>query len=248
MSGGTLWTKNPGNHDTSAVARNEILTITELNQIRQIANDLPVENRLALWDLLTNFFSDQKLREEEKLREKEETKRQQTKIREEEETKRIHGMSAPQREDFFKAQTETQQLKIREDGETTRLLKKEETRQLELKKKGETFGKFETTFCKICQSSAFYCISSIVSITAKASSHFSPIFAGLSLGGGPLASSDRQLCQSIYQSSSRPQNGKRWPTASFFSFTSTWLSDIIHFFDDYAEVNQFDNGEGKKCL
>ena len=157
-------------------------------------------------------------------------------------------MSAPQREDFFKAQTETQQLKIREDGETTRLLKKEETRQLELKKKGETFGKFETTFCKICQSSAFYCISSIVSITAKASSHFSPIFAGLSLGGGPLASSDRQLCQSIYQSSSRPQNGKRWPTASFFSFTSTWLSDIIHFFDDYAKVNQFDNDEGKKCL
>ena len=143
MSAGnlTLWTNNPGNPGTvkSTVARNESSTITDLNQMIQIANNLPEQDRLAYWEF---FFRDQKLREEE------ETKRQQTKIREEEETKRISGMSVADKKDLFKARTETQQLKIREEGETMRSTKKEETRQLELKKKGETFGKLETISVK----------------------------------------------------------------------------------------------------
>ena len=182
MSAGnlTLWTNNPGNPGTvkSTVARNESSTITDLNQMIQIANNLPEQDRLAYWEF---FFRDQKLREEEetkrkrqqtkireeeetkrlreeeetkrqqtKIREEEETKRQQTKtkIREEEETKRISGMSVADKKDLFKARTETQQLKIREEGETMRSTKKEETRQLELKKKGETFGKLETISVK----------------------------------------------------------------------------------------------------
>jgi hypothetical protein len=114
----------------------------------QIANNLPEQDRLAYWEF---FFRDQKLREEEetkrqqtKIREEEETKR----LREEEETKRISGMSVADKKDLFKARTETQQLKIREEGETMRSTKKEETRQLELKKKGETFGKLETISVK----------------------------------------------------------------------------------------------------
>jgi len=133
-----LWTNNPGTVK-STVSRNESSTITDLNQMIQIANNLPEQDRLAYWEF---FFRDQKLREEE------ETKRQQTKIREEEETKRISGMSVADKKDLFKARTETQQLKIREEGETMRSTKKEETRQLELKKKGETFGKLETISVK----------------------------------------------------------------------------------------------------